>query len=66
MISLFSIRNRLTLDEDMQRISGLFSNLSLVHKVSNHASCIRATIRGSREPGKSLNQLTSIRFTPIK
>lgn len=44
--------NRQTLDEDMRRINGLFSNLSLIHKVSNHASCIRATVRGSREPDR--------------
>lgn len=46
------------LDEDIQRISGLFSNLSFVHKVSKYKSCIRATVRGSREPGEFLNRLT--------
>ncbi|XP_018343045.1 PREDICTED: N-acetylated-alpha-linked acidic dipeptidase 2-like [Trachymyrmex septentrionalis] len=44
--------NRQTSDEDMRRISGLFSNLSLIHKVYNHASCIHATVRGSREPDR--------------
>ncbi|XP_071562196.1 uncharacterized protein [Temnothorax nylanderi] len=44
--------NRQTLDEDMRRISGLFSNLSFVHKVSKHASYIRASVHGSREPDR--------------
>ncbi|KAG5313712.1 PREDICTED: uncharacterized protein LOC105144805 [Acromyrmex echinatior] len=44
--------NRQTSDEDMRRISGLFSNLSLIHKVYNHAPCIHATVRGSREPDR--------------
>lgn len=41
----------------MRRISGLFSNLSFVHKVSKYTTCIRATVRGSREPGESLKRL---------
>lgn len=40
------------LDENVRRISGLFSNLSFVHKVSKYTSCIRATVRGSREPDR--------------
>ncbi|XP_018402311.1 PREDICTED: uncharacterized protein LOC108779394 isoform X1 [Cyphomyrmex costatus] len=44
--------NKQKSNEDMQRISGLFSNLSLIHKVYNHASCIRVTIRGSQEPDR--------------
>lgn len=44
--------NQQTLDEDVRHITGLFSNLSFVHKVSNHALCICATVRGSREPDR--------------
>ncbi|XP_011878678.1 PREDICTED: uncharacterized protein LOC105567982 [Vollenhovia emeryi] len=44
--------NRQTLDDNLRRISGHFSNLSFVHKVFTHASCIRATVRGSREPDR--------------
>ncbi|KAL6256434.1 hypothetical protein P5V15_012547 [Pogonomyrmex californicus] len=38
--------------DDVQRISGLFSNLSFVDIASNHASYVRGTIRGSQEPDR--------------
>jgi len=67
IIELFVTRNWQmsdSLKSNMQRINELFSNLSLVHEVTNHTSCIRATVRGLQEPGESLSELTfiSMRF----
>ncbi|XP_050444965.1 aminopeptidase NAALADL1-like [Cataglyphis hispanica] len=40
------------LGANMQSINGFFSNLSFVHEVTNHTFCVRAIVRGSREPDR--------------
>ncbi|CAL1686623.1 unnamed protein product [Lasius platythorax] len=39
-------------EANIRRINGFFSNLSFVHEVTNHTFCVRATVRGSREPDR--------------
>ncbi|RLU16288.1 hypothetical protein DMN91_012048 [Ooceraea biroi] len=41
-----------SIDNNARRVSGFFSNLSFVHEVSHRASCVRAIVRGSREPDR--------------
>lgn len=39
-------------ENDVRRVNGILSNLSLIHKVVEHESYIAAIARGSREPGE--------------
>ncbi|XP_032676918.1 uncharacterized protein LOC116846767 isoform X2 [Odontomachus brunneus] len=41
-----------SIEVDMRHISGFFTNLSFIHEVNNHTSCVHATVRGSREPDR--------------
>lgn len=39
-------------EANIRRINGFFSNLSFVHEVTNYKFCVRAIVRGSREPDR--------------
>ncbi|XP_020277920.1 uncharacterized protein LOC109851844 isoform X2 [Pseudomyrmex gracilis] len=42
------------LESNMQRVNEFFSNLSFIHKINNYASCVRAVVRGAREPDRQV------------
>ncbi|XP_070166426.1 aminopeptidase NAALADL1 [Polyergus mexicanus] len=39
-------------EANIRRINGFFANLSFVDEVTNHTFCVRAIVRGSREPDR--------------